>query len=162
MDNGTLNNSYFDKNLVQIIRDALENKSIYKVGNFKDYEIGNIMVNKFENIYLLYKDKNIVGATSIVIGKCGNLQVKISKKFFNEYKNILIDLYSFISLNRNTYIYSDDNLQTDPSSYIWKKIIDTKQNIKVLYECNETQERDKKIIWGPSVEHKKYVIGFRE
>ena len=158
---GSLNKKYLDANLVKPISNALKENKIQKIGDFNEYEVGEVALNKAESIFLFFKDNKIVIATNVFLNDCGLLQVKITKKFFNEYKNILIDLYSFISIKRGDYIFCN-SIQTITSANIWQKMIkDSENKIIVYYNCEEAIEINikEKIekIWSD----RNYIVGFK-
>jgi len=157
---GTLNSFYLDKNLIIPIKDVLENENILRAGNINEYEVGEIPLNIAESIFLLYKDRNIVGATKVQLNGNGLLQIKVSKKFFKNYKNILIDLYLFISIKRDDYIFTD-NIQTNISHKIWLKLLSNKniKDIKVFFDSKEIKFdiNDIEKYWSSQ----KYIVGVK-
>lgn len=52
---GSLNKKYLDANLVKPISNALKENKIQKIGDFNEYEVGEVALNKAESIFYFLK-----------------------------------------------------------------------------------------------------------
>jgi hypothetical protein len=160
MSDDEFNPLYVQRELVEPIKQAIKNKSAKEIKTKHNlpYKIGVVAINSFESIYVLEQDSKVVAATKLAAVK-GILQIQLTNKFFDEYKDVLRILYKHISKSRKAYIFTN-NKQTKVSAYIWKKMIKQDNcSVKVLYRSKEIpfKEEDIELYWSSE----DYLIGVK-
>lgn len=161
---GDVNPEHIDKYLINPIKEAiLNNKCIY-VKQLKNGLHLFKIVEKFNKIYFLSDENNVIGATKVE-GKNSKedyyYQFKITKKLDDNLKGVLVDLYREASLDMKDYIFSD-GFQSISSSTIWRKMFANPEKygikgIRIIENGKEVKLTSELDIWGFQ-NHKQHIL----
>ena len=136
------------------IKDIKGSKSFIKISD----NVFVYPVNIAESIYILVKDKKIKGAVETLIYTIEGIQFiqpQYVRKFEEDEKDIMLQLYSSISKTTNKFILSG-NFLTESSYNFWNKMINT-DNIIVKYFLNNKEIKKPLDLW----QNKNILIGIK-
>ncbi len=159
-----VNPEHIDKYLINPIKEAILNNECIYVKQLKNGLHLFKIVEKFNKIYFLSDENNVIGATKVE-GKNSKedyyYQFKITKKLDDNLKGVLVDLYREASLDMKDYIFSD-GFQSISSSTIWRKMFANPEKygikgIRIIENGKEVKLTSELDIWGFQ-NHKQHIL----